>query len=881
MAGMIDAQNKREQAFALYRLGIYSAQEICEQTGTNYNTFMSWKRRGGWDELPGLKRAQLTLDAELCRLYEKPEKTDRDIKLIQVLGEEQRKNAITEKKLESYGGGYQANDADFNPKLRKRGRKPNKVKNHLEPEQVEALEADFLAGCEKYGHQLVWYKAKTHRIRNILKSRQIGATYHFAHEAAVDAFKTGDNQIFLSASRAQAEIFRAYIVAFVNSVTGVELKGNPIILSNGAELHFLSTSSQSAQGYHGHVYIDEYFWIRDFEKLRKVASGMASQKKWRQTYISTPSTLSHPAYTYWSGEHFNKGRPKAHHITLDISHKALQKGRLDPDGQWRQVITIFDAERQGYDLFDVEQLKIEYSPDEFRQLFECVFIDDAASVFKFETLKRAAIDSLAKWPDYDPEAERPYGDKPVWLGYDPSRTTDAASCVVVAPPDQPGGKFRILEKYSWHGMTFEYQAKQIENLTERFNVKEIGIDVTGMGDGVFERVQGFFRRAKAIHYSPATKAELVTKGIDVFENKRIEYDAGWTDLMKAFLTIYATSTENGTVTYKAKRTAETGHADVAKPEAVSGGIAGLLGYLDSFWNGEYYDTPLSLDGLVNARTVMPWHESAMDVKRQILTSTVEITRPDMIRLSDVENAIEDFLWSGNYYLLREYALSGRLLRLSHQPALYVRRRKRPDEYCWLKNGIINSKYPRGRIIHVKRYDPRQEVYGMPMYLSAMNHAFLNKSSVVFRRKYIDNGGHMGYILYLSSKTIEDETVEDIEDAMYDTTGDVGNLLIHDPDGSDGDLKLIKLSEITNKDDFFNLQNLTRDGVAAIHRVPPQLMGVMPANVGGFGSPVEAVQVFARNEIVPLQTNVLNPINEAVGFELLRFKDYRIAGENAE
>lgn len=560
---MLNVDAKREQAFALYRLGVYTPQEICDRVDVPYNTFMSWKRRGEWDELPGISKAMRSLDQTLCGLYAKPDKTDRDLREIAALGEELRKFELTSKKLENYHGGKATNDGDFNPKLKNRGRKENSVKNHLDDDQFAALEAEFLAGCNKYRHQRKWLNAMKHRIRNILKSRQIGATFHFAREAIWDAFKTGDNQIFLSASRAQAEIFRAYIVAFVKATTGVELKGNPIILSNGAELHFLSTSSRSAQGYHGHVYIDEYFWIQNFEKLRHVASGMASQKKWRQTYISTPSTVSSQAYPYWSGEHFNKGRDKSKHIMLDVSHKALKEGRLDPDGQWRQVVTIFDAEAQGYDLFDVDTLKIEYSPDEFKQLFECNFIDDTASVFKFEALQRCGVDALLKWLDFDPESNRPFGNKPVWLGYDPSRTTDAASCVVIAPPDVAGGKFRVLEKYSWHGATFQYQSSQIRQLMDRFNVKEIGIDVTGLGAGVYEDVRAFFPRAKAIHYSPISKAELVIKGLDVVENKRLEFDSGWTDVLKAFLTIYKTTTDQGTVTYKARRTAESGHADVA------------------------------------------------------------------------------------------------------------------------------------------------------------------------------------------------------------------------------------------------------------------------------------------------------------------------------
>ena len=79
---------------------------------------------------------------------------------------------------------------------------------------------------------------KHHDVRNILKSRQIGATYYFSFEALEDAIFSGDNQIFLSASKRQAEIFKNYIVKMAREYFGVELTGNPIILSNGAELHF-------------------------------------------------------------------------------------------------------------------------------------------------------------------------------------------------------------------------------------------------------------------------------------------------------------------------------------------------------------------------------------------------------------------------------------------------------------------------------------------------------------------------------------------------------------------------------------------------------------------------------------------------------------------
>ncbi|TRC19709.1 terminase, partial [Mannheimia haemolytica] len=91
------------------------------------------------------------------------------------------------------------NEADLNPNIKNRNKGDRKKpeQNAISEEQAELLINGFLDGMFHY--QKKWHEAGlTHRIRNILKSRQIGATYYFAHEALVDALVTGRNQIFIS-----------------------------------------------------------------------------------------------------------------------------------------------------------------------------------------------------------------------------------------------------------------------------------------------------------------------------------------------------------------------------------------------------------------------------------------------------------------------------------------------------------------------------------------------------------------------------------------------------------------------------------------------------------------------------------------------------------
>ncbi|HBR2352190.1 terminase ATPase subunit family protein [Klebsiella pneumoniae] len=549
----------RRQAALLYWQG-FSVPQIAEMLQTKRPTVQSWKQRDQWDETAPLNRVESTLEARLIQLYAKPNLTPHDFKVADFLARQMERFA----RINRYG--QTGNEADLNPNVanRNKGDRKKPTKNFFSDEAIEKLEEIFFA--ESFEYQLRWHRAGLeHRIRDILKSRQIGATFYFSREALLHALKTGHNQIFLSASKTQAYVFREYIIQFARRVD-VDLTGDPIVIgNNGAKLIFLGTNSNTAQSHNGDLYVDEIFWIPNFQKLRKVSSGMASQSHLRSTYFSTPSTLAHSAYPFWSGELFNRGRASAsERVDIDISHDALAAGVACPDGQWRQIVTIEDALAGGCTLFNLEQLRRENSVDDFRNLFMCEFVDDKASVFPFEDLQRCMVDSLEEWEDFAPFADNPFGSRPVWVGYDPSHSGDSAGCVVLAPPVVAGGKFRILERHQWKGMDFATQAESIRQLTEKYNVEYIGIDATGLGIGVFQLVRSFYPAARDIRYTPEMKTAMVLKAKDVIRRGCLEYDVSATDITTSFMAIRKTMTSSGrSATYEASRTEEASHADVA------------------------------------------------------------------------------------------------------------------------------------------------------------------------------------------------------------------------------------------------------------------------------------------------------------------------------
>ncbi len=569
----------KEAAKRLY-LRRASVKEIQAQLNLpNVRIIYHWIRTYGWDEMLTDEEPLTAVSRRITLILEKVESLTKA-----ELDELDRLTSLRERLLKQTGKALQPAVADQpagEPQERRRGRRGERADRDddggkkrgkaLKNDISQLTEVDFL---EKFTSTMFAYQQEllaakqnplTARIRNILKSRQIGLTYYFAAEAFMDAVLTGDNQIFLSASRAQSEVFRSYIVSFASKWFDIDLTGNPIKLSKDgkpwAELRFLSTNASTAQSYHGHLYVDEVFWIPRFDKIQTAASGMAAHEKWRQTYFSTPSAVTHEAYPFWTGETFrNDSRGKK--AGPWPSEAEIHAGTLCPDGQWRKIITLEDAIAGGCHLFNIDRLRLENDEERFEQLFMCKFIDSSQSAFSLSHLERCYSD-IELWDDYKPDETRPFGNAPVWLGYDPSRTRDDATCVVVAPPAEPGGKFRILEKHSWRGQSFTYQAAQVKKLTQRFNVQHIGIDTTGVGIGVYDLVHDFYPKAVKIHYSLETKTTLVLKAQDVIRAGRIEWEASWTDIAQAFLTIKRGTTGSGQITFSASRTDATGHADIA------------------------------------------------------------------------------------------------------------------------------------------------------------------------------------------------------------------------------------------------------------------------------------------------------------------------------
>lgn len=302
----------------------------------------------------------------------------------------------------------------------------------------------------------------------------------------------------------------------------------------------------------------------------------------------------------------------------------------------------------------------------------------------------------------------------------------------------------------------------------------------------------------------------------------------------------------------------------------------LMDYLECGRAGKWWEPPISMEGLAKSSRSSVHHASALQVKRNILTACFVPHR--FLSRSDFSRYAMEYMIFGNAYLERRESMTGKVLKL--QPALAKYTRRGVDDlnqYFFVNAWHAEHEFAKGTVFHLMEPDINQEIYGVPEYIPALNSAWLNEAATLFRRRYYKNGSHAGFILYMTDAAQKQEDVDALRKALKEAKGpgNFRNLFMYAPNGKKDGIQLIPVAEVAAKDEFLNIKNVTRDDQLAAHRVPPQLMGIIPGNTGGFGDAEKAAAVFSANEIAPLMAR-LAELNDWIGEEVIRFNPYVLA-----
>ncbi|MEC4022548.1 MULTISPECIES: phage portal protein [Pseudomonas putida group] len=229
----------------------------------------------------------------------------------------------------------------------------------------------------------------------------------------------------------------------------------------------------------------------------------------------------------------------------------------------------------------------------------------------------------------------------------------------------------------------------------------------------------------------------------------------------------------------------------------------------------------------------------------------------------MSRAALDFMVFGESYFLRNRNAFGQVLQLEHLPAINMRV-KVGGGFAMLMPDGTRVEFDQEEVEHVFNYDVQQNIYGIPDYLGGLQALLLNESATLFRRRYYNNGAHVGYIFYSNDPNMSEEDEEELQAQIGNSKG-VGNfrsMFVNIPGGAEKAIQIIPVGDFQSKDDLEKVKNITRNDIIAAWRMNPALAGIIPENSGGFGDIEKIDRVYTNNEIRPI-CQMFNQVNDSL------------------
>jgi len=299
-----------------------------------------------------------------------------------------------------------------------------------------------------------------------------------------------------------------------------------------------------------------------------------------------------------------------------------------------------------------------------------------------------------------------------------------------------------------------------------------------------------------------------------------------------------------------------------------------IDYLGTFLDvhGEYYRPPVSLTGLANLMSANAHHGPILHFKKNMVLKWLTPSR--LATYATIQKAALDYFVTGNMYFQKFYNGLGRVVRTERLSAISMRRGKEPGQFFKLKNDGSTIEFKKDEVIHIKEPDIMQEIYGVPEYVGGIQSVLLSEEAGLFRRRYYSNGAHMGYILLTNDADLDEVTAKAIEEKVRASKGpgnfrslyiNIGKSAAKKP------VEIIPVGDISTKDEFERVKNITKEEMLSMHRMQAGLSGVMAENTGGYGDIKKIMEVYHELEIGAMQQPFLE-LNAHLGANVVRFKE---------
>lgn len=300
-----------------------------------------------------------------------------------------------------------------------------------------------------------------------------------------------------------------------------------IAWKTGGRVVALPANPDTARGYSGDVFLDEYAYVEQAEGIRDALFPIVSRAGLSIDIASTPNGAQGPFYEL---------------VTAT------------PSGWGLHRVTIDDAERDGFPV-DRAKLLALCGGDErlFAQWYLCEFLDADLQYIPTRLVDRAKIAALPRLDECE-----------IYAGIDVGREHDLTVVTVLAIGRD--GRAYLLDQVSCRRTKFTAQRQLFERLRATYRWQRCSIDATGLGSQLAEELVDAWGdgEVEALQFTSLSKEDLATRLLRYLreEKFRMRETEDTKALAGELISLRRVVQPSGRVTYESPRTAK-GHGDRA------------------------------------------------------------------------------------------------------------------------------------------------------------------------------------------------------------------------------------------------------------------------------------------------------------------------------
>ncbi|PZA07764.1 MULTISPECIES: terminase large subunit domain-containing protein [unclassified Meiothermus] len=383
-------------------------------------------------------------------------------------------------------------------------------------------------------YQKLWIEDKS-RFKIGMWSRQSGKSFAGTLETVDDSLERralwiylsrGERQslelaekakLHLEAYRIAAEAMEDYFLAD----SGEKYTQLQLRLPNGSRHIFLPANPDTARGYSGNVFLDEFAFHKDSKAIwTALFPTITRNPSYRIRIVSTPNGKGNMFFQLWErgGEIWSRHR-----------------------------VTIYDAVAQGLQIDPEELREAIADPIAWQQEYLLEFVEESTAFIPYDLILAAeSAGCLAE--EWDPDR--------AYLGMDIGRRRD----LTVIWIDEIVGDVAYCRKIiELRSTPFATQLEVLLSYLPR--VRRAAIDATGLGMMLAEEARRKFGwRVEPVEFNLEVKADLAQSLRLAFEDRKVRIPANNQSLRESIHSVKRIVTSAGNVRYDAERN-EQGHAD--------------------------------------------------------------------------------------------------------------------------------------------------------------------------------------------------------------------------------------------------------------------------------------------------------------------------------